>query len=142
MTWRQLGTPFALIGFAEAASPRAIELALGPAGGQVIREGGETTLLVPMSALAEVLELHPTARAERDLVGYRFEAAMGWDVVGFLALVTSRLAESGIPVCALCAFSRDYVLIARRYEDGVRRALSELFPEVTGNEDEQHGAGV
>ena len=131
MTWRQLKPLYALVGFAEFPSARALELALGEEGGQVIVEGGETTLLVPMNALEEVRRLHPAARAEVDLVGYRFESPMGWEVVGFLALVTRCLAERGIPVCALCAYSRDYVLIAKRYESNARQALAQLFPETS-----------
>ena len=129
MTWRQLDIVYGLIGFSEPPSARALELSLGAGGGQVIREGGETTLLIPMAALTEVMRLHPSAQVERDLIGFRFEVPMGWEVVGFLALVTSRLAAAGVPVCALCAYSRDYVLIARPYVIETRRVLAELFLE-------------
>ncbi len=129
MTWRRLDTRFALVGFGEPPTSRAIEVALGDVGGQIIREGGETTLLVPMAALPEVLACHPGARTELDFLAYRFESPMDWDVVGFLALVTRRLAESGVPVCALCAFSRDYVLVAEKYGHRTSLALAELFPE-------------
>jgi len=131
MTWRQLEVVYGLVGFSEPPTARALELSLGDDGGQVIREGGETTLLVPMRALPEVMQLHPSARAERDLIGFRFEAPMGWEVVGFLALVTARLAEAGVPVCALCTYSRDYVLIAEPYATEARRVLGELFLEAT-----------
>ena len=129
MTWRQLEVVYGLVGFPEPPSTAALGLSLGVEGGQVIREGGETTLLVPMAALSEVLREHPAARVLSNLVSFRFEAPMGWEVVGFLALVTSRLAEAGVPVCALCAFSRDYVLIAKTYETEARSVLAALFPE-------------
>jgi hypothetical protein len=36
---------------------------------------------------------------------------LGWNVVGFLSLVTSILAEANISVGAISAFSRDHLLI-------------------------------
>ena len=129
MRWSLLEGKFALIGFPELPSARAVELVLNLRGGQLIREGDETTLLVPMDSLAELETLHPALRVERDLDWFRFESPMSWDVVGFLALVTSKLAEAEVPVCAVCAYSRDYVLIAERYQAVVRRVLTGLFPE-------------
>ena len=129
MRWHQLEGAYALAGFPEMPAPRVFEMVLDSRGGQVIREGGETTVLLPMDSLPELEVLHPSLRAERDLIWYRFESPMGWDVVGFLALVTAKLAEAGVPVCAICAYSRDYVVIARSFEVNVRSVLGGLFPE-------------
>jgi hypothetical protein len=129
MRWSLLDGKFALVGFSEMPSSRALELLLESRGGQMIREGGETTLLLPMESLAKLESMHPSMRVERDLNWYRFESPMSWDVVGFLALVTSKLAEADVPVCAICAYSRDYLLIADPFEAVVREVLARLFPE-------------
>lgn len=129
MRWRIEGERYALAGCAEP--PRAEDLALldGTGSGQIVREGGETTLLVPMSRLPEVERRHPAARVERDLLWVRFELAMEWELVGFLALVTGELARVGVPVGAVCGYSRDHLFVASRYESEVRAVLADLFPE-------------
>ena len=120
---------FALVGF--RAPPLAADLApLARAlPCQAIREGGETTLLVPEAELAGILARHPGAEAERGLAWIRFESAMAWDLVGFLALVTGRLAAAGVPLGAVCAFHRDHLFVAERHLERARAVLRELFPE-------------
>ena len=66
---------------------------------------------------------------ERGLVWIRFDAPMGWEVVGFLALVTGRLAEAGVPIGAVCSFSRDHLFVAESYLERTREVLGGLFPE-------------
>ena len=118
----------ALVGF--AAPPGPAELAaLGDGPGQVVREGGETTLLVPREALPGLLEAHPDARVEDDLAWIRFEAPMGWEVVGFLARVTGALAAAGVPLGAVCGYSRDHLFVNDAHLPAALGALRELFPE-------------
>ncbi len=125
MRWRVDDSRYALAGFGDA--PSAEDLLLIGDTGQLIREGGETTLLVPMPAVEQVLALHPRCVLEEDLAWIRFEGAMDWQLVGFLALVTGRLAEANIPLGAICGFSRDHLFIAERFLDRTREVLGELF---------------
>jgi hypothetical protein len=126
MTFRVEEGSFCLLGFREP--PVAADLAaLVP--GQVVREGGETTLLLPERALAAALERHPGARVERGLAWVRFEAALGWEVVGFLSRVCGALAAAGVPLGAVCGFSRDHLFVPRRHLERARAALRDLFPE-------------
>lgn len=119
---------FALLGF--AAPPTAGDwAALGDGPAQLVREGGETSLLVPEGALDTLLAAHPDAQVEKDLVWIRFETPMGWEVVGFLALVTERLAAVGIPIGAVCGFSRDHLFLNAARLPIALGVLRELFPE-------------
>jgi hypothetical protein len=120
---------FALVGFREP--PAAADLALlgGELPCQAIREGGETTLLVPEPELLAIRARHPGALEERGFAWIRFESAMAWDLVGFLALVTGRLAAGGVPLGAVCAFHRDHLFIAERHLERAREVLRGLFPE-------------
>ena len=43
---------------------------------------------------------------------------------------TARTQPRVEPVCAVCGYSRDYLLIAEAYEREVRTVLSALFPEL------------
>jgi len=127
MRWRVEGGRFTLLGFPEP--PLTADLgALAPPA-QLIVEADETTLLVPAEQAAEVLARHPQARTEEGLAWIRFEAAMGWEVVGFLALVSERLAAAGVPIGAVCGFSRDHLFIAEAHLEGARGVLADLFPE-------------
>jgi len=118
---------FALVGFDEAPDAEDLALLIPPA--QLVREGDETSLLVGEAALRALLARRPGARVERGLVWIRFEAAMGWEVVGFLARVTGVLAAAGVPIGAVCGYSRDHLFVAERYLERTRAVLLELFPE-------------
>lgn len=117
---------FVLLGFAAPPSPDDFT-ALGEGPGQLVREGGETSLLVPERALPGLLEAHPDARVEKDLAWIRFETPMGWEVVGFLALVTGRLAAAGIPIGAICGYSRDHLFLNASRLPVALGVLRELF---------------
>lgn len=126
MSWEVLEGRFALVGFEEL--PRAEDLALlGTDPAQILREGGETTLLVALELLEPVRERHPGARVEAPLAWVRFRSPMGWEVVGFLAHVTGALAGAGVPLGAVCGFSRDHLFVAERHLDRTRAVLAQLF---------------
>jgi hypothetical protein len=118
---------FALVGF--DAPPEAADLALlEGAPGQLVREGGETTLLLARERLPELLARRPAARVEEDLAWIRFTAPMGWEVVGFLARVTGSLAAAGVPLGAVCGFSRDHLFVHERHLEATLAVLDRLFP--------------
>jgi hypothetical protein len=56
-----------------------------------------------------------------------FDLVMDFDVVGFMALVSKILAEAGISIVALSAFSRDHILVN---QDDLPKALKVLGPFV------------
>jgi hypothetical protein len=119
---------FALVGFPDPPVGEDWAL-LERAPAQLVRERDETTLLVNEHALEAVLARHPRARVERDLVWIRFEAPMGWEVVGFLARVSGDLARAGVPIGTVCGFSRDHLFIASRHLPTTYSVLERLFPE-------------
>jgi len=127
MTYEVLPGRFALVGFAAPPQPEDLELLEG-APGQLVREGGETSLLLARESLAACRERHPGAQVEPDLVWIRFRAPMGWEVVGFLARVTGALAAAGVPLGAVCGFSRDHLFLNERHLEAATRVLDELFP--------------
>ncbi len=137
MLWELVDGRFALLGFGEP--PTAADLALlGEGPGQLVREHGETTLLVPAARLVEARRRHPEARVEPGLAWIRFEAPMGWELVGFLAHVTGRLAAAGVPLGAVCGFSRDHLFVAEPHLERATAVLDELFPRVRGPRPDAH----
>lgn len=130
MTWAIEPGSFALAGF--EGRPAAAELARLRPPAQVVLTDGGTTVLGPADVVAAIAAARPGARLERDLSWIRFDAPMGWGLVGFLALVTGALARAGVPLGAVCAYDRDHLFVARRHLAAARAALAELFPERTG----------
>lgn len=118
---------FALLGFSDPPDPADAEALAPPA--QMIREADETSLLVGEAALPALLARHPDARVERGLVWIRFEVAMGWDVVGFLARVSGALSAAGVPIGAVCGYSRDHIFVGEAHLERTRATLRELFPQ-------------
>jgi hypothetical protein len=118
---------FALCGFDGPLEPGDLRY-LGDAPGQLTCEGGESTLLVHMRHLPALRTSHPGLRVESDLFWVRFRAAMNWEVVGFLAKVTSELAAVGVPLGAVCGFSRDHLFIHERHRTTTLAVLQQLFP--------------
>jgi hypothetical protein len=126
MGFERLPGWFCLVAFDEPPGPADLALAADDPM-QLVREGGETTLLVRRERLAGLLGRHPGARVQTDLAWIRFESAMDWELVGFLALVTSRLAEAGVPLGAVCGYSRDHLFVGREHLARALEVLSELF---------------
>jgi hypothetical protein len=128
MAWSVEEGEFALIGFPGA--PSAADFAwLSRPPAQIVRESDETTLLLRDELAPEVLLGHPGARCERNLAWIRFDTPMGWEVVGFLALVAGELSRAGVPIGAVCGFSRDHLFVARAHLPAARAALERLFPK-------------
>ncbi|MEM7516784.1 MAG: ACT domain-containing protein, partial [Planctomycetota bacterium] len=117
---------FSLAGFSDPpTAEEAILLEQSPA--QIVREGGETTILAPAAALGGIRERHPQAQIETDLRWIRFEMAMNWDLCGFLAHVTGALAAAEVPLGAVCGFSRDHLFVAEPHLPRTREVLTRLF---------------
>lgn len=93
---------------------------------QVIREGGEVTVLASWPRVQLLADAHPGARAEGPFVWIRFSAPMAWDLVGFLAHVSGALAQAGIPLGAVCGFSRDHLFVPKESCQEALAALAAL----------------
>ena len=88
-----------------------------------VRDKDELTLVLAQDCVAQlpssvmVLDVSPPYRL------ITFDISLDWGVVGYLAALTSVLAEVGISLFALSAFSRDHILVAAADFD---RAWDEL----------------
>jgi hypothetical protein len=131
MTFRVVPGDWVVVGFDGPPGPEDLAALEAPPA-QLVREDEETTLLVRASFAPGILARHPGARIERDLAWVRFDAPMDWSVVGFLARVTGELASAGVPLGAVCGYSRDHLFVSRRHLDAARAALGRLFPERAG----------
>jgi hypothetical protein len=72
--------------------------------------------------------LRPT-RVER---GYRMitlDVVLDLSVIGYLAVVTERLARAGIPVSVVSTFHRDHLLVRDEHADAAQRVLKRMIED-------------
>ncbi len=93
----------------------------------LLRDAHEVTLLLEETDWRTMRYAARDARVESGFRLLTLELELGWNVVGYLALVTRILAEAKVPVGALSAFSRDHLLIK---QDDLPRALLALGAHV------------
>jgi hypothetical protein len=76
-----------------------------------MRDKDETTLVLPQESFGQlpssitVLDVSPPYRL------ITFDISLDWGVIGYLAALTSVLADAGISIIALSAFSRDHIFV-------------------------------
>ena len=93
----------------------------------LLRDAHEVTLLLAEADWQTMRHAAREARVEKDFRLVTLDIELPWHVVGYLARVTQILAEAGVAVGALSAFSRDHLLIK---QEDLGKALRALSPHV------------
>ncbi len=99
----------------------------GSAPYMLLRDDREVTLLLEEDDWRAMRHAVRDARIESGFRLVTLDIELDWNVVGYLARVTQILAEAGIAVGALSAFSRDHLLIK---QNDLGTALRVLGPHV------------
>jgi uncharacterized protein len=77
----------------------------------IFKDRFETTLLLDEIDFGTLRHAIRDAKVEKGFRLLTFDIELDFSVVGFLAFVSQVLAEAGISIVALSAFSRDHLLI-------------------------------
>ena len=77
----------------------------------IFKDRWEVTLLVDETDFEAMRVGLREAQVEKGFRLLSFDIELDFSVVGFLAFVSGKLAEAGIPIVALGAFSRDHLLV-------------------------------
>ena len=93
----------------------------------IFRDSHEVTLLLDEVDFGTMRHALRSAKVERGFRLLTFDTVMDFSVVGFLATVTTILAEAGVSIVALSSFSRDSILVK---QDDLANALKALGPHV------------
>jgi hypothetical protein len=93
----------------------------------LLRDKHEVTLLLDEVDWRTMRYAARDAKVEGGFRLITLDIELGWDVIGFLALVTSILANANVSVGAFSAFSRDHLLIK---QDDLAPALLALGKHV------------
>ncbi len=84
------------------------------------------TLIVAEADWRLLSPAFPRARVERPFRVISFDLDLPADLKGFLAAVTTALAGAGVPLLALCGYSKDHVLVREEHLDAAMQAISAL----------------
>ncbi|HEV7376192.1 MAG TPA: ACT domain-containing protein [Pyrinomonadaceae bacterium] len=95
-----------------------------------LKDEHEVTLLLDETDWRTMRHAVRDARIETGFRLLTFDIELDWKTVGFLARVTQILAEAGISVGALSAFSRDHLLIKQDDLGTALRVLGEHVAEL------------
>ncbi len=93
---------------------------------QIVREGGEITVLVSWQQAQALFQARPSSQIAGPLTWIRFETPMAWELVGFLAHITRALAAAGISIGAVCGFSRDHLFVPQGLGSEALRILADM----------------
>ena len=93
----------------------------------ILRDQHEVTLLIEEDDWARIRHAAREAQVERGFRLVTLDIALPWNTVGYLARVTALLADAGISVGALTAYSRDHLLIK---QDDLGKAMRVLGDHV------------
>lgn len=143
--WQVGPAEIAIAAFPQEAGPRVLAAL---ASGDVARpvwwadDGFEVTVVAPREVLeAEDLGSIPGTRVERGWALVTCLTPLPWDVVGFLAEVTARLARAGITCGALSAYSRDHLLVPWSRREEVLSLLARGDPQRLAASIDDHVGG-
>jgi hypothetical protein len=90
---------------------------------QLIAEPDLLTLVLPQSDWRSLRPAFPHARVQAPFCVISFELDLPNDLVGFLAVASRALAEAGVPILAICGYTKDHILV---HEQHLERALAAL----------------
>ncbi|HVF50641.1 MAG TPA: ACT domain-containing protein [Pyrinomonadaceae bacterium] len=96
----------------------------------LLRDGREVTLLLEEEDWRTMRHVVREARVESGFRLVTLDIELDWNVVGYLARVTSILAAAGVSVGALSAFTRDHLLIKQEDLGTALRVLGEHVAEL------------
>jgi hypothetical protein len=102
----------------------------GTAPFMLLRDMQEVTILLDEIDYDTIRHAIRNAKTEGAFRLLTFNLELGWNVVGYFALIAQILAEAKIPIGAISAFSRDHLLIKQEDLPKALQVLSEYVEEL------------
>jgi hypothetical protein len=78
---------------------------------QMIVEPDRLTLVLPDADWRTLRPAFPNARVQAPLRVITFALDLPDDLIGFLAAASRALADAGVPILAICGYSKDHLLV-------------------------------
>jgi uncharacterized protein len=126
--WRTRPERFVLAALAPNERLLALRLLAGIVAPfmQLITEPDVLTLLLPQSDWRSLRPAFPHARIQQPFRVISFDLDLPDDLVGFLAVASQALADAGVPILAICGYSKDHILVREEHLDRALAALGAL----------------
>ena len=130
-SWRVRPERFVLAGLAPSDRPVVARLLAGISAPfmDMIVEPDTVTLLLPESEWRSIRPAFASARVQSPFRVISFDLDLPDDLVGFLAAASAALATAGVPILAICGYSKDHILVREEHLD---RALAALQSPTDG----------
>ncbi len=96
----------------------------------IFKDKWEVTLLLDETDFEAMRVGLREAKIEKGFRLLSFDVELDFSVVGFLAFVSQKLAEAGISIVALSAFSRDHLLVKQEDLGKALKVLGEFVEEL------------
>jgi uncharacterized protein len=93
---------------------------------QMIVEPGTLTLVLPEADWRTLRPAFPNARVQAPFRAITFALDLPDDLIGFLAAASRALAEAGVPILAICGYSKDHILVREQHLTMALAALEAL----------------
>ena len=84
------------------------------------------TLAIAESDWRPISHAFPHARVERPYRVISFDLDLPGGLVGFMAAISGALAAAGVPLLAICAYSKDHLLVREEHLDAALGAIGAL----------------
>jgi hypothetical protein len=91
---------------------------------QLIAEPDRLTLLLPQPDWRALRPAFPHARVQQPFRVISFGLDLPDDLVGFLAVASRALAVAGVPILAICGYTKDHILVREEHLDRALAALA------------------
>jgi hypothetical protein len=128
LEWQVRPERLALVGIDPREQPVALRLVAGITGRlwQLTVAPEVVTLLLEESDWRQVSPAFPRARLERGYRAISFEVDLPPDLVGFMAALSGALAAAGVPLLAVCSFTRDHLVVREADLERAEAAIRDL----------------
>ncbi|MFN8527049.1 MAG: ACT domain-containing protein [Anaerolineae bacterium] len=123
------GEHYALIKLPPAAliAAAGVIAEIGEPFASVMLDRYEVSLIIPSDAFGEFAKRLPGAeKSPRDYRLITFDGDLSPDLVGFMARIAAALAEAGVWILPLGAYTRDHLLVPADQFDAAMTALDKL----------------
>lgn len=126
--WRVRPEHFVLAGFPLAARGQALAALAQTAAPfvQLIAEPDLITLVVPEEAWRTMSLAFADARVQAPFRVISFDLDLPDDLIGFLAVVSRAIAGAGVPILAICGYTKDHILVREPHLAAALAALEAL----------------
>jgi uncharacterized protein len=126
--WKARSERFVLAALAPNERVLALQLLAGIVAPftQLIVEPEVLTLLLPQPDWRSLRPAFPHARIQQPFRVISFDHDLPDDLVGFLAVASRALADAGVPILAICGYTKDHILVREEHLDRALAALDAL----------------